>query len=91
MPQLSPVLFNEAPATIVAPGAIFLQGVRTIPISDIQAAGQGTFVFLVAGHMQYRDIFQEDPIHFFDWCDWAVPNDVANRRWSFITLYRNSD
>jgi hypothetical protein len=86
---------NVEPVTnasgISAPGQMFLQGAQVLPAAVVDAAAVNRAVIIIAGRVQYRDVFPDTPLHYLEWCVWAVPNDPSHNVWSFISLYERGD
>lgn len=84
--------FNfEGASTVVIPSGHPWTLVSTRLSSEVVTQvlnGKGAvFAF---GHLQYRDIFPDNPIHYFNWCDLVSPYDAPHNGFSFLVLYQAS-
>jgi hypothetical protein len=57
-------------------------------ISDVLKQ-QGVVFF--SGHSEYRDIFPDDPVFHFDWCQRAVINDLGANAISFVIFRQKTN
>jgi hypothetical protein len=75
----------------VHPGLPMSQLAKNLPIEDVTKAQNGTGYILMVGHMEYRDIFPESPLHHDDWCVGVVPNDIQRNIWSMPIIREKTD
>lgn len=75
---------------VAQPGHVFLQIAQRLPASLVLKALTHDAAIIVVGHVRYRDIFPDDPIHSIDWCNNVVPNDPASDKFSWISLKQDA-
>jgi hypothetical protein len=59
--------------------------------NDVGKISSNQGAVFVAGHVQYRDIFPDDPPHFIDWCVLVIPNNPSDNVFSFFNVKMISD
>jgi hypothetical protein len=75
----------------VHPGLPLSQLAKNLLVEDVIKAQNGTGYILMAGHMEYRDIFPGTPLHHDDWCTGVVPNDIPRNVWSMPIIRETTD
>jgi len=51
----------------------------------------GDKTLFIGGHIEYRDIFPDSPLHHYDWCDLVLPDDISRNVISFVALRVNAN
>lgn len=82
-----PKVPDEMPLPIVIQaGHPVTQEGLLLPIETVMSAKTNHGAIFLAGHVQYRDIFPDDPIINYDWCQRMIVNDQVNNVFSFFIL-----
>ena len=76
---------------IVQPGGGKTLVAKFLPVRDAIKAMSGKKYTLMWGHIEYRDIFPDSPLHHEDWCVDVILNDLATNSWSMPIHFERID
>jgi hypothetical protein len=82
---------SPRPEYVIQPHAGMLQVAQKLALEDVIRAKNGKGYILVVGHIEFRDIFPDTPIHHRNWCELLIPDDPARNIWSDIMLSERAD
>jgi hypothetical protein len=80
---------NSRPMTIQA-GHTFLELAQSVLMDNLYKAAAFQAVLIIQGHMEYSDIFSDDPRIILNWCSRIIPNDIPSKKASFLDLESQS-
>jgi hypothetical protein len=89
-----PQLLEPSPSPgrlIVVPGIGVSHLAKPLRIGDVVKAKEGTKYILMWGHIEYKDIFPDTPVHHDDWCVAVIPNDLQRSVFSLPILRETID
>jgi hypothetical protein len=78
---------DARPPMTIGPGLPLTLVAKILSLDEGTRAKDGKVVIYISGHMEYRDIFPDTPMHYYNWCSTiAVPNDIETNTFSFINV-----
>ena len=81
---------NGTSSEILPPQSGIAQVSAFLSTTDATRAINHQIAVFAAGHVEYFDIFPDDPIHHVDWCILVIPNDIPNNIFSFLNMSQST-
>jgi hypothetical protein len=83
MPTVHPEI---GPPTIASPGTPIVFSSKELSANDGINAAKSLETIFLAGEVQWRDTFPDDPMHHYIWCVLLFPNDVQRSVFSQFSI-----